>query len=576
MASLHQSPGFDELRWVIRIRQTLGEELEDETDLQISIFNVPKALKSSKPELYTPQEVAIGPYHHWRPELYETERYKLAAAKRAQRSHRLGGPSLHNFVEQLAKLESRVRACYHRYLDLNGETLGWMMAIDASFLLQFLQVYAIEEVKALSRVSSSSRMSHLVDQAGRKSAHNAILRDIVMLENQIPMFILQKTLDFQLCLSEESDGALYSMLTGLCKELNPFKLIEEIPEVKVSESAHLLDFLCRIIVPEPDHRSKIVKNDHDQVEPRDPGDQKPSPCGKVVAHAKRLVEEMSSLFSRLILGPVRFLERLLCSKPLRVIMKLPWTIISNLPGISIMKQPIEYLFFTEAKEDEKTDSNNPNGTPSVEEIAIPSVLELSKSGIHFVRTNGDLSSISFDPKTDAFHLPTISLDINSEVIMRNIVAYEAANASGPLVFTRYTELMNGIVDTEGDARYLRERGIILNHLKSDQEVADLWNGMSKSIRLTKVPFLDRTIEDVNMYYNGRWKVRIGKFFNSYVFGSWQLLTFLTATMLLLLLTFQAFCSVFSCARSSRIDSTASCLIFSRKSPDQLVYGPTPP
>jgi hypothetical protein len=38
----------------------------------------------------------------------------------------------------------------------------------------------------------SSRMSHLVDYAGRKSGHNAILRDMVMLENQIPLFVKLK------------------------------------------------------------------------------------------------------------------------------------------------------------------------------------------------------------------------------------------------------------------------------------------------------------------------------------------------------------------------------------------------
>ncbi|XWS11736.1 hypothetical protein CRYUN_Cryun37aG0025600 [Craigia yunnanensis] len=95
---------------------------------------------------------------------------------------------------------------------------------------------------------------------------------------------------------------------------------------------------------------------------------------------------------------------------------------------------------------------------------------------------------------------------------------------------RHTELMNGIVGTE-DVKLLRERGIILNHLKSDEEAADLWNGMSKSIILTKVPFLDKVIEDVNRYHNCRWNVKARNFFKQYVYGSWQLLTLLAAIML---------------------------------------------
>ncbi|KDP37018.1 hypothetical protein JCGZ_06074 [Jatropha curcas] len=156
-----------------------------------------------------------------------------------------------------------------------------------------------------------------------------------------------------------------------------------------------------------------------------------------------------------------------------------------------------------------------------------------------------------------FYLPIVSIDVNTEVVLRNLVAYEASNASGPLVFTRYTELMNGIIDTDEDVKLLREKGIILNRLKSDQEAADLWNGMSKSIRLTKVPFLDKVIEDVNKYYDGRWKIKVGNFVKHYVFGSWQFLTLVAAIFLLLLMTLQAFCSVYNCARIFHINAATS-------------------
>lgn len=117
--------------------------------------------------------------------------------------------------------------------------------------------------------------------------------------------------------------------------------------------------------------------------------------------------------------------------------------------------------------------------------------------------------------------------------------------------------MNGIIDTEEDARVLRERGIILNRLKSDGDVAKLWNGMSRSVRLTKVPFLDKAIEDVNKYYNGRWKVKMGNLMKQYVFGSWRFLTVLAAIMLLLLMSLQAICSVYSCARLFHLNSNST-------------------
>ena len=254
-------------------------------------------------------------------------------------------------------------------------------------------------------------------------------------------------------------------------------------------------------------------------------------------------------------------ERLLLSDPVKVILKLPWTIVSKLPGFSILKQPVEDIFFSQNKEENKPENgNNIIKPPLIEEIAIPSVSELSKSGVRFLPTNGSISSITFDAKMATLYLPTVSLDVNTEVILRNLVAYEASNASGPLVMTRYTELMNGIIDTEEDAKILRERGIILNRLKSDEEVANLWNGMSKSIRLTKVPFLDKVIEDVNKYHGSRWQVKAGKVITRYVFGSWQLLTLLAIIAILLLMVLQAFCSVYSCSRIFEISG------------DQLFFG----
>ncbi|KAL9463027.1 hypothetical protein AB3S75_000939 [Citrus x aurantiifolia] len=108
--------------------------------------------------------------------------------------------------------------------------------------------------------------------------------------------------------------------------------------------------------------------------------------------------------------------------------------------------------------------------------------------------------------------------------------------------------MNGIVDTEKDVKLLRENGIILNRLNSDAEVANLWNGITKSIRLTKVPHIDIVIEDVNKYYNSRWRVKYWKNEKLNVFGSWQFLTFMATIMLLLLTALQAFCSVYDCRK----------------------------
>ncbi|KAI6689859.1 hypothetical protein NL676_026687 [Syzygium grande] len=467
---------FDEIRWLIQIRRTLKEELEDETKVPVSIFSIPKVLMSSAPDLYTPQQVAIGPYYHWRLEMYEMERYNLAAVKRSRKQ--LQRIKFQNLVEQLVKLESRVQACYHKYLDFNSKTLAWMMAIDASFLLEFLQVYAIKEGKILSRM-----------------------------------------LEFQFASLDEADDMLLVMLMGFYKEVSSFKVMEALPKIQVSAWAYLLDFLYDNIVPKVKEQPEIIEEERDN---EDKEEKAKSPRSLLSSsgtnYIKQLCDQIWNLLCKLNKGPVflvgnkdpiEIVKKLLLSNPVKVVLKLPWTILSKLPFLSVLAQPLESLISSQVKEEGKSENENRNfhKPPSVKEITIPSVSDLSNVGVRFVPTKGNLSTIGFDAKTATLYLHAISLVVNSEACMRNLVAYEASNASGPLVFTGYTELMNGFIDSDEDVKPLRERGLILNHLKSDEEVAKLWNGMSKSIRLTKVPFLDKAIEDVNEYYNGRWKAK---------------------------------------------------------------------
>ncbi|KAF9666256.1 hypothetical protein SADUNF_Sadunf16G0210700 [Salix dunnii] len=195
-------------------------------------------------------------------------------------------------------------------------------------------------------------------------------------------------------------------------------------------------------------------------------------------------------------------NKLLGSAPVAVILKLPWSIFSNVLGFGSVKQP-------DSLSESQSTCSSIDQPPLVEEITIPSVTQLCKCGVRFVPSNVGISTIYLDKKTCTFYIPTISLDVNSDVVLRNLVAYEASNATGPMVFTRYTDWINGIIDTSEDAKIIRERGIILNHyLKNDEEVANIWNGMSSSIRLTKVPFLDKVIGDVIKYHDGLLKLRL--------------------------------------------------------------------
>ncbi|KAK2995978.1 hypothetical protein RJ640_001886 [Escallonia rubra] len=124
---------------------------------------------------YTPQVIAFGPYHHMEPELYQMEKYKLATVKSS-----LSLEQILNFqelvIEKLKELEPVIRACYHKYLDHDGDALAWIIAIDGLFLLEILRGYG-----------------HVKHSQRRNLKQDAVLcGDVMMLENQIPVTLLKE------------------------------------------------------------------------------------------------------------------------------------------------------------------------------------------------------------------------------------------------------------------------------------------------------------------------------------------------------------------------------------------------
>lgn len=517
--------GEGEKRWIDQIRKILDKEVKVPID-PVSIFRVQATLSISKREAYVPQVVALGPYHHFRPELYEMERYKLAAAIRLQKE--LKSLEIEKLVEELNReLELKVRACYHKYLDFDGVTLAWVMAIDGIFLLDFLHRY---------NLSPSTYTAHLVDSTGRPLANGSVLRDILMLENQIPIFVLRKILFIQReSLPELANNGLPDLrrtLMDFCDSLSPLEIKDD-PYVEVSQAAHLLDFLYQLIVPKQPKLENIGSC-------RDPMNTEDKNSATNIDHhtisfldTSKFFEVISKLWKMISTLNLRIIQWI--ARPLKLLVAVSSSV-SGTPGL---------------KSQAPTDAAS-TGKPenAIEEIHIPSVNQLYNVGVVFRSATGGIEAVGFNPQTKVFTLPVIHLDVDSEVVMRNLVAYETAINPESLVFTRYTELMSGIVDTVEDARLLKKKKIIDSKLKSDADVA-LFNGMSKSVRLTKVPHIDKTIKEVNAYYDSTMAVRMYKGAKNFVYHSWKLLTLLAVVLLMFLTGVQSFCSVYVCNKVFR-------------------------
>ncbi|KAF5956526.1 hypothetical protein HYC85_003751 [Camellia sinensis] len=539
MDSIFGSSCDSEKRWWTQVSKILEK---DQTNgvRPVSIFRVPKTLSHGnanpvrpnkhglsafKPDAYMPLLMGLGPYHRFRPELYEMERYKLVAATKVRSEH-FPTREFQELVDTLKEKEDEIRSHYHMYLDYDGNMLLWFMTIDGLFLLEFLHTC----ISKKDRLSSSwSRKPNLFESEGSKFAGHSILRDVVMLENQIPIFLLGNIFDFL----NIDKNVLLSMVVSFCSEVSPFKLIKkDLSLSEVYEHDHLLKLLYHLIVMNvkvpkeacPINMPSGALSPEEEIHPK-------------VNSGSQILCSLLKVSSNLNIPLVKKI-----TKPINMIVNLPWATAKSLPEVSRLATNLE-----EGLKSECDPLGEDIKNPIVEEIMIPSVSALCNAGVEFCLSNGDISIIKFDKKQKKFYLPHLKLNVNSEVIIRNLVAFEAS-MSDFLVLGRYTELMNGIIDTAEDAKLLKKKGIIEYSLKTDAEVAHLFNGMTRSIRPSKVPYIDIAIEDVNKYYYGTRKVKVYTCMKKYVYGSWQILTLLAAVFVVLLMGMQSFCSVYSCSR----------------------------
>ncbi|XP_019182401.1 PREDICTED: putative UPF0481 protein At3g02645 [Ipomoea nil] len=498
--------------WEERISNVFKKESEIHFDHlpPLCVFQVPKLLIHQNPQAYTPQLVGMGPYHHLMPELYHMERYKLAAIKQI-----LDPSQILNFqhivVDKLKQMDPMIRACYSRFMDLQEGTLAWIIAIDGLFLIHVLHTL----------------LSSYDVQGGCLSGDNILTRDIILLENQIPVILLNEILNL-VELSSPFDEVFW-MLLRFCEAHSPLKISMESRNFfnDSRQPLHLLDLMYHLIVKDKSPES-CVEVPIQEI-------QKGSPETKLIVNEEDddQDQDMFENFEEII----DFVETL-GPKPTQKIIKpvkdvknvIPWTTISG-------------LFRTATKIDGDDE----------DEITFPSVASLwryARVKCSPILQGGSICNIEFDEHEAALYLPVITLNSCSEVILRNLVAYEASMLKSTLEFARYVNLMNGIVDTAEDVRMLRQNGVIKGtSTLSDQETADLFNGMKRFfIKADKRSNIEVAIKKVNEYYDRRMVVRLYRRMKKNADVSWKILAFVSFILTLAMLALQTFCESFSCSR----------------------------
>ncbi|XP_055824456.1 putative UPF0481 protein At3g02645 [Solanum dulcamara] len=502
-------------RWTDRISNALQKEVDIDLNLlpPVCVLQVPKTLTHLKPEAYTPQLIGMGPFHHLRPDLYQMERYKLAAIKDILEPAQILNFE-HLLIDKLRENDLVVRVCYNRFMDIDEKTLAWIVAIDGLFLLNILR---------------SAYGNNLHDHHGNNIIDDSIFtRDFMMLENQIPFVVVRQIRKFLRLSSPEDreDAQLISMFRRFCEMHSPLPLPanNEYHRNNTTETQplHLLDFMYRLILDDrvdfasvPIQMSSIINIKHDYKDEEDDQDTHEDIIHKFETMLK-VLEPIGPRKVQKLVNPIN-----------QVLANVPWSKISGI--------------FREGMERNIGDEESKNT------ITIPSASQLwcyasvrcipNREGIHMIR---------FEQASSTLYLPVITMNAGSEVILRNLMIYEAAMSISKLELARYINLMSGIANATEDVRLLRQAGVIKGDL-TDNEIATLFSTMQRSfVRSSGISNMEIVVEKLNKYYDQRLIVRARRALKKSIYVSLKLLPVALSISFVLLLIFKSVCSVYDC------------------------------
>ncbi|KAJ9159374.1 hypothetical protein P3X46_024883 [Hevea brasiliensis] len=387
---------------------------KDKQRMKRSIYDIRAAsIPDLNKQAYRPQVVSFGPFSTFGEMQEHKER---ASAHFLRRS----GKPLSLFVESLAEVVNDLRDSYGiKYYQYSDSGLLKTMIFDGCFILEILHFYS-------DTLNDYGPDDPIFSKHGKLYIMPFIRRDMLMLENQLPMFVLEKLL-------------------------------------------------------------------------------------AIGRGAETSAEYINKLILNFFFPNTSILVREKCVHVLDVYRR------------SLLQQQVSEKTHYSISEDVHEDHDN---------VFIRSATKLNQAGIQFQKSKTRcLDDISF--QSGVLKLPVIVVDETTESIFLNLIAYESLHVLAGTEVTSYFIFMRSIIKDKQDVALLHSKGIIQNGLESDQEVAKLFNSLTKNIRLdpeSKLYAVQKNM--INACCEKSWNQWPAKTFQyNFRINPWPILSLVTAIIL---------------------------------------------
>jgi len=205
--------------------------------------------------------------------------------------------------------------------------------------------------------------------------------------------------------------------------------------------------------------------------------------------------------------------------------------------------PVHLLELVRAKLFEVPNTQESRPQLSSDWYSYRSAKELKAVGVHFKPSKTHLyTDVEFKSSflSGKLTLPPITVDDSTKSMLLNLVAYETCpDATDDFGVTSYICFMDSLIDHAEDVLVLRSKGILLNFLGSDQEVAELFNAIAKDLVPNPNAYAD-VKGRIERHYRNKLKIWMAEWLHTHFSSPWTILAFIAASFAIFLSVMQTY------------------------------------
>ncbi|KAL6622835.1 hypothetical protein ACP70R_032714 [Stipagrostis hirtigluma subsp. patula] len=210
---------IEESAWVSEVEKAVRDEAASAEEAarwrRHSIYRVPACIKDLNRKAYQPQVVSLGPFHHGEPQLLPMDAHKRRSL----------------FAAAVGDAAERLEGAYQGLGDeWRGEAFVELMVTDGCFLLEVMRTasgWEANDYDADDPVFSAHGLLYTVPY---------IRRDMLMIENQLPLLVLDRLLAVETGKTENDDlinrmvlrflsPTAWPLATGVGLALHPLEVL---------------------------------------------------------------------------------------------------------------------------------------------------------------------------------------------------------------------------------------------------------------------------------------------------------------------------------------------------------------